>query len=635
MEMVANQLARYYEPNILYDLQYIIKRHRSVIEDAWSDIYEYDAAYVLDFQEIYNYIFPYRVDSEEAAIVNYVLSNLTAPILLLPGTWLELLHRLKKILKNAQRVEEAVSQLSEHAGAETIEKAVMFIREDIDDISRHIQFDAELEGLSRALIEALGKYEFTLHRLLSLLSKPNHVGLDFFTQGQDTEIDIDVNLFRRFEKALNGLREDRPFNNQADAANLAGIVAIRNYVSEANLNTVKKRLPRVYLLSHTSPLLDLNSWAIDQHYTNYKLTRTPEEVMYHILLQDATRDNSMLRHKLEICSRALSTVQTAIETFDELRGDRTAIESGTGLTDKTQDKQMVLSRRLVTSATAKVNKLYEVGEFIDYVHDDFVRNATTIVRRDAILALNKRISFGEGGKDKKITNSILGTGLMTLWNDIQSESRLKKLKDVNMKSKEEALPNVNGYRFKIIFRGTHDFVFALENYTTHYSAYWPTRYNLRDFLEFIERFTNQMMSQKARKKKSAFKARLYLITNKQLYERVVALERLGRVPLPSLIPFDASGDRHEEMPRYIRIATNWGDFCYDIIPRNLQQDNFVGFISKYRLTDTLCEMFFYSSNHPTLITSILKKKIEKHLENFESTVDETTKSFSEMVKLIR
>ena len=575
--------------------------------------------YVLDFQEIYSYIFPNDINSQDAAIVDYVLNNITDQFMLLQGTWYELLYKVRSMLGNIHRADAFVDAVEAKQTQPNILHTIReFLRSDREELFTQAgDFNKDLKSVGITLVEVLAEYETPFQRLAALLNKPNHISLEDLTAGYET-IEFDQELTTNFHNAINELRKSkkkRQYSNYADAANLAGIVGIRQYMNQKSQDhtIAPSKLYNVHLLSHSETLFNINTWAVDYlgKTLGEQLTRTPIDVMYRILLQQGSvkKIRESINMRLKLVNEASAFVRDSIDNLLSVEEQQSGtIETVNQAWSNANDiQQLQLPDKFQAT---------NLAPFINYVHDPILSAMDDVIQRNTLLTENKRqigLITGESDITSLFKVSILQSEMRVLahWNDIQNQFKLK-LKDIRMKINHEH--DGDDQRVHISLWKTNEAVFSFEKYAGYFSSYWPTAENLARFFEIVQLSVEYFQRDKNTSVgEVGNEAQLFALGQTQVHGKRLPIADLD---VKALMNF---GDQITPSDlKYLRIATIWGDFCYDIQPIQISLPLTMGFISRYNLVDTVCSLFFRSTSHHLLVPRLLKGNIEKYFQDYPS-----------------
>lgn len=591
----------------LRKLRKTISSHQRLLSETYSDVTEgYEPVYALDFQEIYSYIFPYAVDSDEAVVVEYVLNNLKAPFVLLSGTWLELINKLQDVLANVSTVTSMYNLLkSENVDTKAIEfiKGILDTNPD-DVIIDSIDFGNDLHKLSIDISGAVAKYVTTFERLTELLNKPTHVKLSQLLQHKERLV-FDEAILTKFDRALDQLRPGSK-SNYPDAANLAGIVALREYFNERAKYEGKEKLYKFYLLSHTPTMLNLDNFATDEFgEIGSMLTRTPLSVMYQILLQgDSIQDTlEAINRRIDLCDSALRSVrhvalEIAIATKKEF------------LSGRLSDIRLVDQKELALKSQKL--KQIDISAFINYVHDPIIEEINKVMVNDQVIQFNK-LQVKKSKSDSVPTHEHADSidELKSLLLNITKEKLSDSLNNIEMANSRIVVSGNECERTHVLRHVHSDLVFSLDNYFHFFSAYWPTNRNISQFYQVVKTSIEVLLESSPLLHDPQRKMVLLLATDRTVHKTSLFAEDLGVKSLESIFQFE-----NDEVATFMRLATPWGDFCYDIQPLTADKSTYMGFVSKLQLTHFLTDLVFLTTVEPTLLPGILEEYIQPSLSSY-------------------
>jgi hypothetical protein len=530
--------------------------------------------------------------------------------MLLTGTWYELLFKIKQTLDDADKIIYFINMVRENEPSPEIvdevknfllaqdSKAVFAPSEDLN---------ADLVRLSISLATALSEYEQPFLRLATLLKKPNHIHPNQLVPRRQ-KLKLDFDLLTSFQQALDKLRpRGIEHSNYADAANLAGIVAIRRFMNKNQHRLPTSRLARVFLLSHSPTLVNIDNWAEDKlGEIGENLTRTPTDVLYHMLVEDKSpqKTRESVKYRLSLCDAAGEYIRDTVHELISIEEREPGkLQEITNLWPLEGNLRLDVKETQTSSPS--------INRFLRYVRDPVIFQATCILQQNRVLSENKALGpYEDDDSDPAVDLGELAhqteMRILSLWQDVQSRFSIE-LEDIGMQIKEQTLEN-GEHRLLIVTEIQDSVVFGLECYDGYYSAFWPTDLLFEEYLTKVRLSLSELAksTHPVPPKKDAI---LVFITDQRMDMTKI---NVGEITPENLLEVVTLKD--QEVLRFIRIATAWGDFCYDIQPVTLHEPLYAGFVGKHQLVDSLAEMFFRMSVHESLIPRLLKKHIAAKLK---------------------
>lgn len=260
--------------------------HKDLLESSHQDARRqlqdgYSPSYVVDFQLLYRYMYDWANRPDWSAELEYLLARDDATLLIGPGTALEILGQLRRVVGTA----------APHVYASLPEWTTL------DHLEEHLAsgepayLARSLPQTLRGLLEKAEDEVVALFRLSRLLE---HQNLYFYDDLVD-EPGINQRAFDATRSVLDSLRPTSDHANLADALNFGVVVHIRE-TQERNA-----RCGYPYLLTSTTPLLDERQFweSVDDLRLRSTVSRDPLSAIYsHVLFEEFPDPASAARHTM-------------------------------------------------------------------------------------------------------------------------------------------------------------------------------------------------------------------------------------------------------------------------------------------------------------------------------------------------
>lgn len=541
---------------VLYDLS-LIRQGKKLV-------------FPLDFYELHTFLWPEQRQSQSRQVTRTLLQSQDIEFTLLPGTAVEFIDHLKRLVSANKTARVIFDEMLQKPFVHALLR-YFGTRESVNQwqvLNAVSRVNNNLRGLSN-LSSALNRLEY-LHNMQNL--KP----LDKFLDAEDEDLQPNIEILHNIELSL-ALRRPTARSNFVDAHNFA--------LTWALCDAHWGRKKTIYYLITSSPLTF-------HAYKNFKWARFPQ------LLPDPTHPEfSLVRHPIQVLYLA-RILKMGDEGWKELKNTTENLKRLLIAWANVPTYKRFLEAREKPTAIVKLptNKRY-LTSFVNFRNnfDLLFAPVREAIESDIISEENFRRergvnAFAIGARSGSLTDPLQFTSTRLVYSLFDRLTQLTLKTIGRLDSEVQAIPKrmikqvdscglltSNRLQFKQQYRnefqcfeiGVWDEVngnllFAGDIYPDYYALWWTAGVNFAGFLFEIKRFMAtarpflKNVSKKNRSKKRKEYDGVYIFYLGGTEPTRVPLEEVHDLDPDSLIEA-AKGVRIS----MVRIATMFGDFCYD------------------------------------------------------------------------
>lgn len=477
--------------------------------------------YAIDFQELYNYMYPLgkgdiTLDPAnrqqlklEDVLATRILQEESRGFVLLEGTYLELLNHIRKVEREMGKVKGIGLDARRKENIARLRDSLLSRTHQDQDIAFE---DRPFQEAVSDIAAALGEHQEAFARLDRFIST-KVMPLDLSSLGN--AVSIKSTAYHKAFQALSGFRTGRggdEHRNEADALNLASITTLNEAFSEAYANCRTDKHVVVRLFTHTKTIFRFSS-ASNQGFEpscwlggrRVPLLARPMLLYVHQLAGDQgpsilTFQNLHEKHaRLETALASYDIVhwrlQERNQTLEGLLENEYAlgallqeIEPDKILSEHLEKLDFLNRDPLVSKATTTLQQIARVEDTEDAVEDTPLEGEPSIPTARLLRSANQICD--QLGRIRQ---------LMHTANPAAYENAISKLtQGGKMRTKREGFFAAERYRFvrQMDHEYNRDFgcfehrlispdgrvALSMDLYSEYFVASWPTRCNVKDFI---------------------------------------------------------------------------------------------------------------------------------------------------------
>lgn len=582
--------------------------------------------YLLDFHELYVYMYPYSQGLLDSTITRYFLENAQVPFFLPDGAHYELALHLCRLSQDVDATphlldeESALAEISEFRRITGVVDSWEFEGLQKD---RSGSFS---EPLSR-LVGGMRLHDHAVRRLHSLLENANVLSVaDIYP---DKVIGIDGKAFEVSRRVLETVRPGRRDSNLADAVNMATVAWMRRHPSPAGY--------RPYLVTHTPTLIYSKAWDRDSEAQAYGIG--PDFLKTHL---DAFYAAVVAQHSNNALGQ-VKLVGTAVEKCDALQRRILEIPGFLAPTRESGRQSLGCLGRLEDSWEHWFAVGEEIKAFQSYFFDVFAETVDRQLAANARQNVTSMEVYGQGATSaarrrlaalqtveslRSTIRSVLdlshrktGDHPRSLIKDAIGSRDYPALNLFSVTSQDSVLKRTGTERFRLL---THDgkLIAQLELYASdYYSFHWPTLVSLRDFAQHVEDAVKRLEDDDAYSVRAAAHPEAEGEFEFDTEGTIIGTES-RRLTFPLRWPIEirshVSHLAKGEAVSFIRINTRFGDFYVDVFGRGVDEEPIMGVLSHLDATSVLIELFSLTCRHhfwPRILELELRKRLARFRES--------------------
>lgn len=588
--------------------------------------------YLLDFSELYTYLWPKNSRSQFKELIFYLLTGSKLTFCLPPGATLELLHTLSRYLNKNQYLKNKLAQILSRPMYEAFLEYYKF---NIYDKKMLNQIDIpSIEKIFNALTQ-LRSQDKVLDRLSNLYRSKVLISLSSIVDV--ALLNLDNALFEELYSELAVARpsENKDLANRVDAQNYAMVFALNNSFYEKDnlffLLTTSSEIPyRIFQQRKWDHDPIVNK---DPEHINYtSLVRHPIQLLYSSYW-NATENIS--KKYIDNTIKDIEFIHkswTQISKFKKFRQDRKIPSSSKIRLPQNRkylyhfSKFIGFYRQILRPVTEilSINQAQEENRrYISRIEKDyddilFFEDSTNLKKEAAIyqrnidyrniMSLFDRI-INTTQKEIYRTRNDLKKYDPKIIGDIDSESKIVEIKKLILNKKIIKIEDLEVTEYNAYIKiniGQKQLYFCADKYTDYCCFWWKTNTTIGDFLSSVKMFIRKTVDWKVSKikiKKNKEFSGLYIYLPNDMikynfdddegdiYENILSiLNTLGRI-------------------LFVRIAFDFGDFFYDFEPVYPFPQR-AGLIT-HSTKNVAISDFIYNTNSKYIQRDVLRNSIKK------------------------
>lgn len=591
-----------------------------------------EQVFVVDFQEIYTYLYPYpdfynispsAKPPIDSALIANIFNNLSFKFIFLDGTWYELIKHLAWL--NKKRLKHCIDYSEFH----DIEKSLINVRNNHHKINT-IEPGRPINTLNKArkFTEDLLSIEASLNRLKYLLTSDRFFDLTRFFEKKKFSIPeelynsifSDLENRRKTRKIAKKKEERRKFfytrsrtknANRADAINMASIIALNEYFKEGYEEKIFDKQYRFNYLTHTKTLFGLPEYSVEfyDHTISGEqihILRTPINLIYDREFKKEYPNPYLRKQAIRALRSKCFDSQLKLEALED-KDDNDLFNS-----------QYIeyLDEKKNLHSLQKADEIY--GPIRSFLHDQTINKLMQYLFRSgqdnrALLDSETYESDFSISRAHRLGNvfcsifNIVGTKMSTVY----YLQRIDKL---------DNLFKLFGFYFEInineklsrkelrICDNANNFVFGLDYYFDLgiYSIYWDNIILKKEFVRTLNRIIKNSNFNAHELTDAAFDILMIDVSKKS--HRISCNYPIENVSIKI---------RNKEVPIvFLRVNTSVCDFCCEFIGSSTKRSGKIGIISRNVRFDIINELYIESSTYPQLMIPLSNETLVKIIEDY-------------------
>lgn len=575
--------------------------------------------FALDFSEIFTFLYPEKSNSQKRQTVELLLASNTLTFTMLPGTMVELLKSLSRVVNRSKDLRNQVDDLVNKPFARAVFEHLANIK---------VQTEYESPPLSVSQLNANlnegRELRKLIQRLQRFLDSPNYVPFEDL-MGESQEIAYDEDVFHRCESSLNLYRPGgKDFNNIIDAHNYALAWAL----SKEHIKTKNT----IYMMVTSSP----------RPFKVYRDIRWDDlRMIVHNPILPVT---SLVRHSYQALylSKTLSETSNQGKILTQVKSSLSTLISEVGKIKEYANRDHQDSKVFSTDLIKLPKNQRFLNAFIRFrdIYGQMFTDVRFAIEGDLIAEENYRweksvgdygingiSSVGQDEAEQLVSTRVL----FALFDDITkiTLNLIRRNKDVLRKLPDNILREVDiegivvaPTKLDIRLKENKDFqsnelivtkddrVFLSGDiYPDFYALWWQSNVSFSEFLNASRKYIADVPPELSNEKREKLFNGIYLFFKDTTQPAMMPIE--ANTELAPEFIHDLIEGRRVQM---IRIAGPWGDLCYDFesfraIPQR------IGIVTHCRNLDQLSWFIHRTSKQKTaliewrrILANILSKR---------------------------
>lgn len=523
--------------------------------------------FALDFSEIFMFIYPEKSDLQNRQTAQLLLNSENLKFTLLPGTTIELVKALNRLIFDNKQLQNQVTDLLK----KPIVNALLsfFSKNQLDDDFDFITrpFSTVKSGLIQ-----INQLKKILQRLTYLKEAPNFVSLDEIFDQEDNSIKPNLDILHRCQSSFNLYRQGgRDFNNFIDSHNyaLAWSLSEKHIEKKDTIYMIVTSSPATFKVYRNLKWDELRFKANNPSLPSTSLVRHPIQTLYLSKILANNIDGS--KHLKQIISslnflikefgklksyKDYSKGEIASDRLVKLPRNKKYIDSFMRFRDSYTQLFTEIRYAIETDLITEENFRWEKG-----VNPWAIDGRISASFAEPVHLVSTRVLFKLFDQITNLTLEIISKNKNALENipkDILREVDIEGVVIPPIKLEIHTSKNqIFNCKEIIVKKGSQTFL-AGDVYRNYYAIWWQSAVSFAEFLDAIRIFIASLPKNSGKVNHRKLFNGIYIFLHDSREPLVLPIEQISALSAEDIKDFTS-----EKRIQMIRIADYWGDVCYD------------------------------------------------------------------------